>query len=53
MKKKEKRHTTPLGRRLAELREQIKASGVPLLSWDEIDRELEERRGEQHVDQDR
>ena len=36
---------TPLGRRLWEIRASIVASGVPLLSWDEIDREIEERRG--------
>lgn len=36
---------TPLGRRLEEIRERIKASGEPLLSsWEEIDRELGERR---------
>lgn len=38
------RRATPLGRRLEELREQIKASGQPLLSWEEIDQELGERR---------
>ena len=37
---------TPLGRRLWEIRASIVASGLPLLSWDEIDREIEERRGE-------
>ncbi len=37
---------TPLGRRLDELRERIKASGEPLLSWEQLDRELAERRGE-------
>jgi chorismate-pyruvate lyase len=36
---------TPLGRRLWEIRARIVASGAPLLSWDEIDREIEERRG--------
>lgn len=39
------RRRTPLGRRLEELRERIKASGEPLLSsWEEVDRELGERR---------
>lgn len=33
-------------RRLAELREAIVSSGEPLLSWEELDRELAERRGE-------
>jgi hypothetical protein len=32
--------------RLRELREQIVASGEPLLSWDEIHEELARRRGE-------
>lgn len=41
-----KQRRTPLGRRLDEIRERIKASGQPLLSWEEIDRELAERRGE-------
>ena len=44
---KPKRRRTPLGRRLAELRERILASGEPLLSsWEEVDRELGDRRGE-------
>lgn len=37
---------TPRGRRLMELRAQIVASGVPLLGWDDIEREVAERRGE-------
>ena len=37
---------TPLGRRLDEIRARIKASDQPLLSWEDIDRELAERRGE-------
>ena len=41
-----KQRRTPLGRRLAELRERIEASGQPLLSWNDIDRELAELRGE-------
>lgn len=46
-----RRARTPLGRRLAELRERIKDSGAPLLSsWEEVDRELEERRGEQNAE---
>ncbi len=41
-----KRRRTPLGRRLDEIRARIKESGVPLLSWEDIDRELaEQRRG--------
>lgn len=37
---------TPLGRRLDEIRTRIVASGEPLLSsWDEVDRELGDRRG--------
>lgn len=41
-----KQRRTPLGRRLEEIRKRVKASGQPLLSWEEIDRELAERRGE-------
>ncbi len=41
-----KQRRTPLGRRLDEIRERVKASGQPLLSWEDIDQELSERRGE-------
>jgi hypothetical protein len=37
---------TSLGERLAQIRQRIVASGEPLLSWGEIERELAERRGE-------
>jgi len=37
---------TPLGQRLAQIRERIVASGEPLLSWPEIEREIAERGGE-------
>ena len=37
---------TPLGRRLWEIRAKIVASGEPLLGWEEIEREVAERRGE-------
>jgi hypothetical protein len=37
---------TPLGERLLRIRERIVASGEPLLSWAEIEREVAERRGE-------
>lgn len=36
---------TELGRRLWELRKKIVASGEPLLDWDDIEREVAERRG--------
>ena len=36
---------TPLGRRLRELRKRIVASGEPLLDWDDLEREIAERRG--------
>jgi hypothetical protein len=36
---------TPLGRRLWELRKRIVASGEPLLDWDDLEREIAERRG--------
>jgi len=37
---------TSLGKQLLRIREQIIASGEPLLSWEEIEREVAERRGE-------
>ena len=37
---------TALGRRLLELRAKIIASGERLLDWDEIEHEVQERRGE-------
>jgi hypothetical protein len=37
---------TRLGNQLLQIREQIVASGEPLLSWEEIEREIAERRGE-------
>ncbi|MDP8238598.1 MAG: hypothetical protein P9X24_05880 [Candidatus Hatepunaea meridiana] len=37
---------TPLGKSLWEIRKQIIASGVPLLTSEEIEREVRERRGE-------
>ncbi|BAU12536.1 hypothetical protein LEP3755_30660 [Leptolyngbya sp. NIES-3755] len=36
---------SPLGKKLRELRAQIVASGEPLLSREELDREIAERRG--------
>ena len=39
---------TALGKRLWELRAHIVASGVRLLGWDDIDREIEARRGERN-----
>jgi hypothetical protein len=41
---------TPLGRRLMELRAQIVASGEHLLDWDDVSREVAERRGGARVD---
>ena len=37
---------TPLGRKLWALRQQIIASGIPLLTAEEIDAEIAEQRGE-------
>jgi hypothetical protein len=37
---------TPLAKQLWELRQQLIARGVPLLDWDDIEREVQERRGE-------
>jgi hypothetical protein len=36
---------TPLAKRLWELRREVLASGIPLLSLEEIRRELQDRRG--------
>jgi len=36
---------TALGRRLWELRKKIVASGEPLLDWEDLEREIAERRG--------
>lgn len=42
---------TELGRRLDEIRKRIEASGEPLLSsWEEVDRELGERRSGDRTD---
>jgi hypothetical protein len=38
-------HRSPLGTQLQQIRERIVASGTPLLSDEEIDRELAKRRG--------
>ena len=43
---------TALGRKLWELRQQIIASGTPLLDWDELEDELAERKGERGRDND-
>jgi hypothetical protein len=37
---------TRLGEQLLRIRQQIVASGEPLLSWEQIEREVAERRGE-------
>ncbi len=36
---------TALGRKLLAIRSKIIASGEPLLSWEEIEQEIKERRG--------
>lgn len=36
---------SPLGERLVPIRERIIASGVPLLSWKDIEHEIVDRRG--------
>jgi hypothetical protein len=38
--------STELGKELSRIRDRIVASGEPLLSWAEIEREVAERRGE-------
>jgi hypothetical protein len=42
----ERKARTPLGRRLEELRTAIVSSGTRLLTWDELECEVSERRGE-------
>jgi hypothetical protein len=37
--------SSPLGKKLRQLRAQIVASGIPLLNDEELDREIAERRG--------
>jgi hypothetical protein len=37
---------TPLGRRLWEIRQEFLKSGEPLLNWEDLEREVAERRGE-------
>ena len=37
---------TPLGQQLWDMRSRLVASGEPLLGWEEIEREIAERRGE-------
>jgi len=37
---------TPLGKRLAAIRVRILVSGQPLFGWDEVEREVQERRGQ-------
>jgi hypothetical protein len=44
----EPRLMTPLGRRLWLLRQQAMKSGKPLLDWDDLSREVAERRGEKN-----
>ena len=39
---------TELGRKLVRLRKEIEQSGVPLLDWDDLEREIAERRGERN-----
>jgi len=41
---------TTLGKRLLELRHIIVASGEPLLDWDQVEREVHERRAERELE---
>jgi hypothetical protein len=38
---------SPLGQQLRQIRSEIMASGVPLLSWEEVEQEKRDRRSEQ------
>lgn len=44
---------TPLGKKLLEIRHRIVASGRPLLSWEDIEREIIEQRGRQGREEER
>ena len=44
------RPQTALGRKLWKLRQQMVASGTPLLSWDELEHEIAERSGKRERD---
>lgn len=48
-KSMQSRPLTPLGRRLQEIRARIVASGQPLLSREEVEREVAERQGSRDV----
>lgn len=37
---------TPLGRQLEQIRAEIVAAKTPLLSWEDLEREVSERRGD-------
>jgi len=39
-----------LGRKLWQIRQQIVATGEPLLDWDEVNQEVAERQGENRQD---
>jgi hypothetical protein len=41
---------TSMGKRLWEIRQKILASGEPLLDWDDINREVQHRRGERDME---
>lgn len=43
---KKRRFNTPLAKRLWEIRSRVVASGAPLLGWEELEKEMAERRGE-------
>jgi hypothetical protein len=44
---------TPLGKKLLEIRRRIVASGRPLLSWEDIEKEIIEQRGRQGREEER
>lgn len=48
---KTQHHPSSLGKRLREIREQYIASGGSLLSMDQLDQEMAERRGERYVEE--
>jgi hypothetical protein len=46
IKRSRRKPPAPFGKRLRALRQKLIAAGEPLLDWNEIDKEVAERRGE-------
>jgi hypothetical protein len=53
MSPKERIPRTPLGKKLLEIRRRVVASGRPLLSWEDVEKEIIEQRGRQGREKER